>query len=160
MAKAAGARVIGAARGTRKLDAARSWGADAAVDYTEPDWADQVLAITEGHGVDVIFDGAAARRAGRRTCWPRRRPTAGDGASSGAFVEVDPADAAAPGVEVVGIMDIGADEDPAESRRSLERLTGQRGRRHRHPPRGTDVPLAEAAAATRGDRGSRTVGKT
>ena len=39
LARAADARVVGAARGTRKLDLARELGADAAIDYSEPGWA-------------------------------------------------------------------------------------------------------------------------
>ncbi len=161
MAKAAGARVIGAARGTRKLYAARSWGADAAVDYTEPDWADQVLAITEGHGVDVIFDGAGG--AAGQTAYLLAASGArllAYGASSGAFVEVDPADAAARGVEVVGIMDIGADEDPAESRRSLERLLDNAAAGTVTLHVGQTFPLAEAAAAHAAIEARETVGKT
>jgi len=62
MAKAAGARVIGAARGERKLARVREWGADVTVDYTEPGWGARALAATEGHGVDVVFDGAGGEQ--------------------------------------------------------------------------------------------------
>jgi NADPH2:quinone reductase len=57
LAKALGARpVIAAASSRAKLDFARSLGADAAVDYTRPDWPDQVMRITGGTGVDVILE--------------------------------------------------------------------------------------------------------
>jgi NADPH:quinone reductase len=42
LARAAGARVIGAARGQVKLDVVWEAGADAAVNYAEPDWARRV----------------------------------------------------------------------------------------------------------------------
>jgi NADPH2:quinone reductase len=38
LARAAGAQVIGAARGQRKLDLVRELGADAVADYSEPGW--------------------------------------------------------------------------------------------------------------------------
>lgn len=56
LARAAGARVIGAARGDRKLDLVRRLGAHA-VDYSEPDWTDRVLEATGGAGPTVVFDG-------------------------------------------------------------------------------------------------------
>lgn len=161
MAKAAGARVIGAARGARKLDAVRAWGADAAVDYTEPDWADQVLSITEGHGVDVIFDGAGgAQGAAAYSLAASGARMLAYGASSGDFVTVDPADAAARGVEVVGIMDIGADEDPTEARHSLERLLDNAAAGTVTLHVGQTFPLADAAAAHAAIEARETVGKT
>src|SRR6266545_4147852 len=62
LAHAAGARVIGAARGKRKLDLARELGAAAVVDYSEPDWAERVREATGGVGPDVVFDGAGGKR--------------------------------------------------------------------------------------------------
>lgn len=161
MAKAAGARVIGAARGSRKLAAVRGWGADEAVDYTEPDWADRVLEITDGHGVDVIFDGAGGAQG--KTAYALAAAGArmlAYGASSGEFVTVDPADAASRGVEVVGIMDIGANEDPAESRRSLERLLDDAAAGSVTLHVGQTFPLENAAAAHAAIEARETVGKT
>src|SRR5438876_10915883 len=40
LARAAGARVIGAARGGRKLDPVREMGAEVAIDYSEPNWVE------------------------------------------------------------------------------------------------------------------------
>ncbi len=57
LAHAAGARVVGAARGKRKLDLARELGADAVVDYSEPGWPERVREATGGSGPDVVFDG-------------------------------------------------------------------------------------------------------
>jgi NADPH2:quinone reductase len=58
LARAAGGRVIGAARGRRKLAVVSDAGADAVVDYSQPGWAGQVRELTAGHGPDVVFDGA------------------------------------------------------------------------------------------------------
>ncbi|MFE7558355.1 zinc-binding dehydrogenase [Kitasatospora sp. NPDC057500] len=104
LARAAGARVIGAAGSARKLDAVRELGADAAVDYREPGWTEQVRALTGGAGADVVFDGVggdigraafgATARGGRFSV---------HGAASGTATAIDPADAQRAGVEVLGI---------------------------------------------------------
>ncbi|HEY2765333.1 MAG TPA: zinc-binding dehydrogenase [Pseudonocardiaceae bacterium] len=56
LASAAGARVIGAARGGGKLELVKELGADAAVDYSTPDWTERVREMSGG-GVHVAFDG-------------------------------------------------------------------------------------------------------
>ena len=54
---ALGATVIGAAGSQSKLNICKQYGgADYIVDYTKPDWQKEVLQITAGKGVDVIFD--------------------------------------------------------------------------------------------------------
>jgi len=57
IAKALGAKVIAAGGTEAKLDISkRHGGADYTVDYTKPGWQKEVLKITGGKGVDVIFD--------------------------------------------------------------------------------------------------------
>ncbi|CAN7634517.1 quinone oxidoreductase family protein [Bosea sp. LjRoot237] len=57
LAKRAGAkRVIAMASTPEKLALAQGIGADAGVDYTRPDWPEQVRALTDGAGPDLIFD--------------------------------------------------------------------------------------------------------
>ena len=57
MAKLLGAgRVIATAGSPEKLDLARSLGADVLIDYTEEDWPEKVLEVTEGEGADVILE--------------------------------------------------------------------------------------------------------
>lgn len=56
IAKEAGATVIGLAGSHAKLAYAKSFGADAAFDYTGDDWIAEVKAFTQGRGVDVIID--------------------------------------------------------------------------------------------------------
>ncbi|HKO56809.1 MAG TPA: quinone oxidoreductase, partial [Thermoanaerobaculia bacterium] len=55
MAKARGARVLGTAS-TAKLDIVRGDGADAAIDYTTQDFQQEVMRLTDGRGVDVVYD--------------------------------------------------------------------------------------------------------
>ncbi|KAH0495037.1 hypothetical protein TgHK011_008610 [Trichoderma gracile] len=57
VAKAFGATVIATASTPRKLDIARSFGADHALSYADPDWPSKVKALTpRGRGVDIVFD--------------------------------------------------------------------------------------------------------
>ena len=56
-ALAAGARVIVSSSSDAKLDRARSLGASGGVNYrTHPDWATEVLRLTDGRGVDHIVE--------------------------------------------------------------------------------------------------------
>ncbi len=75
IAKAMGARVIAAASSPAKLELARSAGADATVDYTQPDWRREVEALTDGRGADVVYDavgGSYTEPALRATAWRGR----------------------------------------------------------------------------------------
>ncbi|MER8978808.1 zinc-binding dehydrogenase [Mesorhizobium sp. M0227] len=57
LARLKGARqVIAAAGGKAKLDFVLSLGADAAVDYTKPDWPARVRDLTGGEGANIIYD--------------------------------------------------------------------------------------------------------
>ncbi len=48
--------VIGTASSTQKLDLARRLGADVTINYTDPNWVEQVLQATGGQGPDVILE--------------------------------------------------------------------------------------------------------
>ncbi|TDB70804.1 NADPH:quinone reductase [Micromonospora sp. KC721] len=104
LARLAGARVIGAARGVRKLDLVRELGAHAAVDYSEPEWTKQVLEVTAGAGPDVVVDGVGGEigRAAFEVTTDGGRFSM-HGASSGAATVIDPEEARQRGVEVIGI---------------------------------------------------------
>lgn len=104
LARAAGARVIGAARGSWKLDVVRELGANIVVDYSEPDWTKQVLEATGGAGLDVAFDGVGGQigRAAFEVMAPGGRFSV-HGSSSGEATFIDPAEASHRGLEVKGI---------------------------------------------------------
>lgn len=54
---ALGAKVIAAAGSQEKIDVAvRHGGADHGVNYTQPNWQQEVLKLTGGKGVNVIYD--------------------------------------------------------------------------------------------------------
>jgi NADPH2:quinone reductase len=61
LAKRAGAKqVIAMASSNEKLALVQDIGADAGVDYTRPDWPEQVRALTDGAGPDLIFDASGS----------------------------------------------------------------------------------------------------
>ncbi len=57
IAKAFGAKVIGAASTDEKRAWVTAQGADHAIDYTQADWVDQVKQLTGGNGVNAVIDG-------------------------------------------------------------------------------------------------------
>jgi len=57
ISKALGAKVIAAAGSDSKIEIARKYGgADYGVNYSKPGWQKEVLQLTGGKGVDVIYD--------------------------------------------------------------------------------------------------------
>lgn len=149
MLKAAGAEVVGAARGARKLDFIREWGADDAVDYSTPDWTDQV------GEVDVVFDGSGGdigsaaytllRPGGRFLAY---------GSSAGEFPKTEPA---REGVIVVGILEMGKGVD---KRAALTEMLEKAAAGTITPLVGQTFPLDQARAAHEAIEARQTVGKT
>lgn len=56
VARALGARVIGAASGAAKCTAAREAGAQEVLDLNQPDWKDQAKALAGAGGINIVFD--------------------------------------------------------------------------------------------------------
>ena len=59
VARMAGARVIAGASTAAKREYAEKHGAHLSIDYTKEDWRKELKSLTEGHGIDVIFDPVA-----------------------------------------------------------------------------------------------------
>lgn len=57
MAKLLGARVIATAGSKEKAELARAAGADECIIYTEKDFEEETRRLTDGKGVDVVYDG-------------------------------------------------------------------------------------------------------
>ncbi|MDJ0908074.1 MAG: NADPH:quinone oxidoreductase family protein [Woeseiaceae bacterium] len=75
IAKAMGARVIAAASTDKKLEFAKSAGADELVNYSEVPLKETVKELTGGDGADVVYDpvgGELADQAFRATAWHGR----------------------------------------------------------------------------------------
>jgi NADPH:quinone reductase len=159
LAHAAGARVIGAARGRRKLDLARDFGAEAVVDYAEPGWAELVRAATGGSGPDVVFDGAGGeigRAAFEITAHGGR--FSAHGAPSGRFAEIDLQEAKRRAVTVRGIQHV--QFAPAEGRRLTEQALAEAAASRIRPLIGQTFPLERAADAHAAIEARRVIGKT
>ena len=75
LAKVMGAKVIAAASTAEKLAVCSQYGADAIVNYTDDNWREQVKTLTDGKGVDVVYDavgGHYAEPALRSMAWGGR----------------------------------------------------------------------------------------
>jgi NADPH:quinone reductase-like Zn-dependent oxidoreductase len=74
LAKHKGARVIGTASSAQKLEKAIELGAEVGINYTESDWAEQVLRATNGKGGDFIIEMVGGENRARDRHRPRRPP--------------------------------------------------------------------------------------
>ncbi|GAA4984872.1 zinc-binding dehydrogenase [Yinghuangia aomiensis] len=158
LAAAAGAHVVAAARGTRKLDAARALGAAAVVDYSEPGWAERVREVTGG-GPDVVFDGVggAIGRAAFEVIARGGRFSV-HGASSGEPTVVDPNEAHDRGVRVLALDQLFT-FGPRMHGWAEEIMAAAAAGRVR-PMVGQTFPLDRAAAAHAAIESRQALGKT
>ncbi|WP_405141044.1 zinc-binding dehydrogenase [Sphaerisporangium sp. NBC_01403] len=188
LAHAAGARVAAAARGKRKLDLAWELGADIAVDYTEPDWAERVRKATGGTNADsptdhnapdhtetghtgrgreavghtgpnVVFDGAGGE-VGRAAfeITAHGGRFSAHGAPSGGFSPIDPDEARRRRVTVRGIQHVQL--APAERKRLAERALAEAAAGRMKPVIGQTFPLDRASDAHAAIESRDVVGKT
>ena len=80
LAKLMGAKVIAAASSQEKLNLCKEFGADEVINYTEENLKDRVKELTNGKGVDVIYDpvgGAFTELALRAIAWRGRHLVVG-----------------------------------------------------------------------------------
>lgn len=159
LAHAAGARVIGAARGGRKLELVGERGAEVVVDYAEPGWADRVREVTGGVGADAVLDGAggAIGRAAFEVTASGGRFSA-HGAPSGGFAVLDPAEAEKRDITVSGIGDLQL--APEEMRQVLARALAEAAEGRMRPVVGQTFPLERAADAHAAIEAREVVGRT
>lgn len=155
LARDAGARVVAAAGGPRKVAVARQLGADTAVDYADPGWAGRVRA--EAGAVDVVFDGVGGAvggtaldllRDGGRFC--------AYGMASGSFTAFPEPATAGRGVEIVR----GAPVSPPQMRELTEAALARAAAGTLRPLIGQTFPLDRAADAHAAIAARATVGKT
>ena len=92
MARAIGARVIGTASSEEKAQMAREAGADEVIVFTKHDFEPEVKRLTNGKGVDVVYDGVGKATFEKNLNVMRLRGMLVlYGMSSGAVPPVDPA---------------------------------------------------------------------
>jgi NADPH2:quinone reductase len=150
MLKAAGAHVVAAAGGTRKLDVARSLGADEAADYREPDWAARVAPV------DVVLDGVGGdvSRAAFGLL-PRGGRMLSYGLASGVWSPVTAEAAVARGV-----MLLRNSPEPDQLRAATWSALAEAAAGRLRPLIGRRFPLDRAADAHAAIESRATVGKT
>lgn len=154
LASRTGARVIGAAGGPRKVELLTDLGADLAVDYRLPDWADRVRAATGG--VDVVLDGVggAVAQAAFDLLDPGGRMVS-FGLASGEWSPVSAEAATARQVTLVR-----PDVSPARLRAYTEQALADAAAGRLRPLIGQRFPLDRAADAHAAIEARATVGKT
>jgi NADPH2:quinone reductase len=154
----AGLRVAGAPRGEVKAEQARAAGAEVVIDYSGPDWAAEVTAVTGG-GPAVVFDGVGGSLGvvafGTLADGGR---FSGHGAAAGGFAPVDRDVAGWRGITVQGIEQ--AQFPPGgHEKLAAQALAGVAAGRLR-PVIGQSYPLERAAEAQAGLENRSALGKT
>ena len=160
IAKAVGARVIAAASSDEKCALCRTLGADASINYTSADLREQIKAVTEGKGPDVVYDpvgGAMAEPVFRSIAWRGRYLVIGFAA--GAIPALPLNLALLKGASLVGVFwGEFAKREPQQNARALNELASwyAQGRikpviEHRYALR--DLPRAFELMASRQVRG-------
>jgi NADPH2:quinone reductase len=157
LAKRAGGRVVAAAGGERKLEVALELGADIAVDYRRPSWAQEVACAVGDSGVDVVFDGVGGsigRDASQLLARGGRLCTFG--MAAGTFAPVSDTELAERGVTRLR----GAAGDPGDMAALTVRALTSAAAGQLRAVIGQQVPLANAADAHRAIEARITIGKT
>jgi NADPH:quinone reductase len=159
LAHQAGARVIGAARGEKKLALAAESGADAVVDYSQPEWAGQAARITGGAGPSLVLDGVGGDigRAAFDVVADGGRFSA-HGTPGGGFAPISPTDASERGISVLGIDRVQLDAAEVTRLTSLALSEAAAGRMR--PVVGQAFSLDRAADAHRAIESRAVLGKT
>ena len=161
LAKLYGAgQVIAATSSPEKHAVALALGADVAIDYTQPDWADRVREATDGHGADLVLEMVGGPTVGRAldAMSPFGRMVV-YGLASGETALVDPQRLVNFNQSVTGFYIRGYFERPALIQQTLAEIVGfvQSGQLKLQV--GARLPLAEAAEAHRQLEGRQTTGK-
>jgi NADPH2:quinone reductase len=159
LATARGARVVGAARGEPKLAAVRARGAVAAIDYSDPDWTDSVLATLGGARPAVVLDGVGGEIGQAAFAITAEGGVfSAHGAASGDFTPLDQDAARERGITVRGISDV--QFSPEEGDRRLRDVLAQAAAGTIAPVIGRTYPLEDAAEAHRRIEARDVVGKS
>ena len=161
LGKLAGARVIAAASTDEKLEAARERGADELINYSNTDLREALKALTDGRGVDLIFDpvgGAYTATALRALAWRGRLLVVGF--ANGEIPSISANLLLLKGASAVGVFwGEFAQREPAANRRLLSELFAWLAEGRIRPLVSRVYPLAETAHALDALLARRAVGK-
>ena len=159
LATARGARVVGAARGEPKLEAVRAQGAVAAIDYSDPDWTDSVLAALGGARPAVVLDGVGGEIGQAAFAITAEGGVfSAHGAASGDFAPLDQDASRERSITVRGISDV--QFSPEEGNRRLRDVLAKAAAGMIAPVIGRTYPLEDAAEAHRRIEAREIVGKS
>jgi len=161
LGKLAGARVIAAASSRDKLEAARKAGADELIDYSQADLREEVRTMTDGRGVDVVYDpvgGAYTAAALRTLAWRGRLLVIGFAA--GEIPQIPANLLLLREISAVGVYwGEFAKRDPAGNRRLMTQLFGWLAEGRLRPLVSKEYPLAGTPQALQDILARRAVGK-
>ena len=149
VAKALGARVIACASSEEKLAVCREHGADATINYAAEDLRERIKSLTQGRGVDVVYDavgGPYTEPAFRSIAWRGRLLVVGFAA--GEIPRLPLNLALLKGASVVGVFwgDF-AKREPERFAQSVARLAAWHGEGKLRPHVSATLPLEKAAEA-------------
>ena len=158
--KCLGARVIAAASSAEKRAFALAAGADLELDYSRPDWRDDLKRLSPG-GVDVIFDpvgGDFFEPAFRSLAWGGRHLVIGF--AGGAIPRLPANLALLKGASLVGVdLRQAAGRDPAMNAANTRRLLGWVEQGALRPPAGPVFDLADFRGALDAAFSGKSLGK-
>jgi NADPH2:quinone reductase len=161
MAKLAGARVIGTVSTEEKAHLARAQGADEMILYTKKDFLEEVKRITEGKGVDVVYDSVGHTTFHKSLdCLRPRGMMVSFGQSSGPVGPIDPLILSQKGSLFLtrpSLANYISDANDLQWRAGELFEWLRTGKLHLHIQKA--YPLAEAPQAHRDLEGRRTTGK-
>ncbi len=156
-----GLRVIAGASSTEKLEAARQYGAQETVDYTRENLRERIKSITNGRGVDIVYDpvgGALGEPAVRSLGWGGRYLVVGFAA--GEIPKIPLNLLLLKGSALVGVFwGEFARRQPADNAANIQKLFGWLREGRIHPPITARYPLAQASAALEALLQRRAIGK-
>jgi NADPH:quinone reductase len=159
--KLMGARVIACASSAEKLAFARTHGADEGIDYAKDDLKEALRRLTDGRGVDVVYDpvgGVYAEAALRSTAWLGRFLVIGF--ATGDIPKLPLNLVLLRGCDVIGVhWGSWTERDPAGHRANTEQLLdwAAQGKLSTHIH--AVYPLAEAPAALKAIAARQVMGK-
>ena len=161
LGRRAGARVIAAASSPAKLAAAQGCGAEELVDYSKVDLREAVKAITDGRGVDVVYDpvgGGHTTAALRSLAWRGRLLVVGFAA--GEIPQIPANLLLLKEVSAIGVYwGEFAKRDPEANRRLLAQLIGWLADGSLRPLVSKQYPLVETPRALQDLLARRAIGK-
>ena len=149
LGKMLGARVIAAASTEDKLALCRKLGADETIQYTKEDLKERVKSLTQGNGVNVVYDavgGIHAEQALRAIAWEGRYLVVGF--ASGEIPKIPLNLTLLKGCQIMGVFwGSFAMREPAKNRAHADRIFSEIAGGRITPEIDAVVPAADARAA-------------